>query len=360
MTKKNKKKVSIQQFQVLVEKAGGSKAAAKIMGVTTGSVSNHIRGGSTISLARVRKLQKAVDPDYAAKMTGEKVAHPDTIFLSPAELEKVKGLRWFEHEDGYQRPVNENRVAQIEDGLRKGNAKLPPIVLGRLPDDTLVEIDGQHRRFGHIAAGVPCQAVVFDVKDTEECRHLFLQYGGKVVPISSKDRYKASRNPLKMLLANWEVEFNADVKHVCALARGLIGRSHVDFVDPDSVMPKAQVWRGRTILQVWTKDSLWDSSRKRASTKKKPRAKNPSIYSSPKMLQALGVLSQDFGKTDDLIKALNIIVAYKKSTVRPGSFYRCAVEGSYRDLVDALRAYVVPRLLGGETKRKRQPKGVAV
>ena len=346
-------KITRNQFKTLVNKAGSTQKAAAIMGVKVAAVSAHLRGRTSLSLARLRKLQRAVDDGYTVKDVKPPV-HQDHVVMTPEELATVRRYRASECEEGWQRDLNETRVAQIEDQIRNKTAKLPPIMLGRLPDDTLVEIDGQHRSEGHISANVACLAVIYDIADIEEARQLFLAYGGRVVPISTKVRYVASRNNLKQTLEAWELQFNADQEHVCALARGLIGSKNVDFVNPDGFMNKSQRRRGKAILTVWTNNVRWTSKRKGKKDTKKAKKKGdqkPSLYSSPKMLQALGKLCQDYGDDTMIGLALDIVQNYHKAFT--GSWYRTAKDHGQKALVHALRAYVTPRLLGGKDSKQK-------
>lgn len=325
-------------FRGLVRKAGGAKQAAKVMECDPGTVSNHSRGKASLSFARVRQLERHLGVDAGPATAGDQ-GRP--VILSPDKLEEIVSLKWEDDEDGYQRPLNNVRVAEIENQLRKHNGKFMPLGLGELPDGTLIEIDGQHRRCGHIAAGVPCPAWIFQVESVEEARHLYLLWNGRQRPTSFKDRYEASRNPLQKRMKSWERKYNATTQQVAAVARGLIGSKGLDFINPKQGVPGAMVKRAEKVLRYWSSDTRW-------RVPKKGKKRSGSVFAHPKVLRAVATVSKDFD-LDSVEDVLEIISGYRQAFHASGSWARSVRDKKHTDLVASMRAYIMPRLHGGIT-----------
>jgi hypothetical protein len=324
-------------FRDLVKKAGGNKKAAKVMDCLAQTVSHHSGGKAALSLARVRKLERHLGVKDGPATVGDQGRHE---FLPLADLEeKVESLRWAEDEDGFQRNLSEIRVAEIESELRDGNGKFPPIMIGEMPGGRWIEIDGQHRRAGHLAARLPCHAWIVQVESIEEARQLYLLYNGKERPIVFQDRYEASRNPLRMKMKAWEAAYDAETKQVAAVVRGLVGNKAMDFVDPKHDLEPAMVKRAELVLKTWSSDSRWMTDKAK-----------PSVYATPKVLTALGKISKDYSLSN-LRKALRICQANKKTYWKSGSWAKICREKKQSDLVNAMRAYITPRLNDGITGR---------
>jgi hypothetical protein len=330
-------------FRSLVRKAGGASQAARVMECDPGTVSNHSRGKASLSVARVRQLERHLGVDTSPAAAGDQ-GRP--AILTSDQLEEVVALKWEDDEDGYQRPLNAVRVAEIEIQLRKHNGKFMPLGLGELPDGTLLEIDGQHRRHGHIAAGLPCPVWIFQVESVEEARQLYLLWNGRQRATSFKDRYEASRNPLQKRMKGWERKYDATTQQVAAVARGLIGDKGLDFINPKQTVPGVMVKRAEKILRYWSSDTRWSGQKKKDS--KKGKKKNGSVFAHPKILRALATVSKDFD-VRSIEDVLEIIASYRQAFHAQGTWARAVRDKKHTDLIASMRAYIMPRLHGGIT-----------
>jgi hypothetical protein len=324
-------------FCDLVKKVGGRNKAAKVMGVHPKTVTNHAGGKPSIGGAKIRKLEGQLGLMAGPATVGDQGRHE---FLSLDDLtNRVESLRWSDSGDGFQRKLAENRVAEIEAQLRSGMGKFQPIMIGELPNGRWIEIDGQHRRAGHIAAQLPCHAWIVQVKSIEEARELYLHHNGKMRPIAFKDRYEASRNPLRMRMKAWEGLYSATTQQVAAVVRGVIGDKSMDLLDPTSDMEESRAKRVDLVLKIWSADSRWGNT------------KTGSVYTHTRMLRTLGVLSKDCNLVE-LRKLLKISQAYRGAFHKNGTWARSIRDEKRGHLINAVRAYVFSRLNGGLEGRK--------
>ena len=339
--------VSQHDLRRLIEKVGGPEKAAAIMGVTKGTIRNMLgarREHGFVSPAALLDLQRAA---------GELLPVPEPapgkdagrgVFMSVEALAAVQQVKVSERADGFQREHSEKAVAEIEALLRTGFTTFPPIVLGRLPDGTHVEIDGQHRRLAHLRAGIGCNAHVYDVRDLEQARQMYLVWNRKTRKPTPEETYRASRNAVAEDMKVREELFKLTFEQVHALMLGLV--THLDFVDPEAHLSHDMLARADRILAALTEDARW--SRPDAAT-----------FNAPGFLRALGHFARGYAP-DLLPEALEVVQAADRNLLyKDGRWTRALKEHGFRKLSDDLSLYVTPRLLGGVTEAKGGRRGRA-
>jgi hypothetical protein len=333
------KKAEVDHFRSLVRKAGGAVKAAAIIGCVKETVTNHSGGLPTISLAGLRKLERAVGVNVSpttvpTSMRGEMVV------LSVEELAALEVRRYSDYKDGFQRKINASRVAQIEIGLRAGKGQHPPITVGQFPDGSRTIIDGQHRAAGHSAAGVPCETWIIQVADLEAARELYLTYNGKARPINARDRFEASRNPLSGSMREYQEVYGVTYEQITAVFAGVLGSKGMDFIDPKRGVEEEVLVRVQLILEHWTNDVRFSSEA------------GAGCYDHPKVFWAWGKVSRELS-LDHLELALMIVSECRHAFYKNGTLDKMIKSKKPRKQVtEWIRRCYTPKMLGGFIGKK--------
>lgn len=337
------------QFNKLVTKIGGREQAARIMGVTKETVSQAMvygpRGtegsgachGPVLGAATLLELQRAAGALRAAPQPAPGNGAGEIVFFDHTALrDRIERFVIGEHPDGFQRPWTEARVAEIELEARSGYPQFGPIIVGRLPDGHLAEIEGGHRREGAVRAGIGWWVQILTVKSLDEARLIYLRTNTKQKPPRAMERYAATRNPLSVAMRELQQAYGLSFKQLHALLLGLLGRS-VDFVDPSRALDPAMRARAEVILAAWSRDPRWGK-------------KTATIFNSPQCLRALGQLARDYD-TRNLERALEILLGEECARRFHGGG-PWAGQRSARALSRMIKDFLAPRLLGGVTARR--------
>lgn len=332
------KSITRAKFRQLVKDAGGPEAAAKIMGVKPATVKQAFNGGmGLIGEGPITNLRRAAGDFKPVKSPQPGNGAGDPVFFTAEALKGVESLRFSEDPDGFQREINTNQVAKIENLIRDGFTKFPPIALAKLPGGRVVEIDGQHRRAAHMNTGIGCFCMVYQVESLEEARQMYLVWNGRARKPTSYEAFMASRNRVAMKVKSLQETYGLTFGQAAGVVRGLIG-SLMDFVAEDADISKDMMARANAILTVWTKDARW--GREKSDT-----------FNSHMFLRALGHFARQFSPAH-LKTALDIIRARADAFYEGGTWTVNLRKHGVNSLSKDLTTYVAPHCLGGLTGKK--------
>lgn len=164
------------------------------------------------------------DPAMKAKMlAGLREANADRRKLVPLILPdlgvgqlvtlSVADLRKLNVDDRYQRIRITTMVSRLMHVIQNGGIIADPITVVRRADGSLWIVDGQQRWWAHIELERPLRALIFDVKDFEQERRLFLVMNTKV-NVNADTIVKAWPGPTGQLLRALDVEGSAYFGHI--------------------------------------------------------------------------------------------------------------------------------------------------
>jgi len=330
--------VTTPEFKKLVDKVGGREAAAEAMGVTVATVANALKDEPErfLGLRPILELQRAAGVLSPVEEPEPGNGAGATIFMSADALEAIEPIRFSEKEEGFQRDMNLNQVAEIETLIRSGFTKFPPIVVGRIPGGPLLLIDGQHRRQAHMNAEIGCHAHVYEVKNLDEARLMYLVWNGRSRRPTSHEAYAASRNPVAETLKKTAEDYALTFEQVSALFRGLAGNG-VDFVEPTARIKRDVIEKAERILDVWTRDSRWGNEKS-------------ALFNSSRVLRALGHFARPFA-LENLERAL-VLLRGKRNGFQKDATWDRALRRGARALATKFLTYVAPRLTVAEVEAR--------
>lgn len=262
-----------------------------------------------------------------------------TCVLSPVEAAKVKT---FPAEDGgYQRPLDPAKVAGVRDALERFKwAYFPPILVARVAGDGLYDIDGQHRRNGHIAAGVEVQAVVVDMT-LEDARNNFLLHNYRSTRPTQTHILRVARNPIAVTMRELADRYKATVVQIRRLAAGVaygLSTRGFDLVDPSAEIAPEVIAKIEMVMSIWTAHRYWkpvDYITLYAKCGGTPHIdlSAAQVYGSPGTLHMLGSLARDLPEQ----KLRKAIIAIQKMPWKKSSWFHSNVRTGVGDVCKMVR-----------------------
>ena len=212
--------------------------------------------------------------------------------LSADELKGVQTLRVGD-EDGFNRSVIQQKTHAIAAATSLPWVVFPPIFLARI-GGILYDLDGQHRRLGHIEANKPALAVIVDCS-IEQAKKNFALHNSTTTRVPESVLVQGQDNPVAMDLRLMTERFNCSPSEAISVVKACAGNSkRLNYHDDDARVPREALRLAKLVLSVWSTHPGWlDAER------------FPAFRKSGSLRLACMIASDNPGKAEPRLRALS-------------------------------------------------------
>jgi len=227
----------------------------------------------------------------------------EDVIMSPEQLAEIDHVR--PDADGFQREAIRAHVNQLEAFLRSSPLAfktLPSVIVAKIKGRKRpLDIDGQHRVLGAIAAGSSLHVTIIPCDNIDQARFMFLPLNARARKLKWWEILDGSTCPAAEFVKTVAESYGVTWDHVVRTFKGLTcgtGNTMPALDKPETIVEPETVDLTNQVLRLWTSDERWkpestyndkhESLRKQLSaTARNIIHDTKSIYSVPGVLHSV-------------------------------------------------------------------------